>query len=263
MVTNKKSAAPQGDDLEIIQASLSDLNLTVIAKSLEDHLRSAQEGGVSYSEFLRRILVEEATGRYERKLARSLKRSNLGASKSLEEFDFTVRKKLTKAAVMELLGCHWIKEGRSIICVGRSGTGKTHLAKALAKAACMKGYSVLYVTAADMLDEIHAALADNTYHRIFKRYEKVDLLVCEELGYLPLKKEKADHLFRLVSARHPTKPMLVTANTGFENWGKFFPSQAQAIATIDRLIDQATILRFTGKTFRKPKEVIGESLEEE
>lgn len=239
------------------------MNLTVIAKDLEEHLRAAQESGLSYSDFLRRILAQETTGRYERKLTRSLKRSRLGASLSLEEFDFTARKKLTKAAVMELLGCQWIPEGRSIICVGRSGTGKTHVAKALAKAACMKGYSVIYTTAADMLDEVHAALADNTYHRVFKRYEKVDLLVCEELGYLPLKPEKADHLFRLVSTRHPEKPMLVTANTGFENWGEFFSSKAQAVATIDRLVDKATILRFTGKTFRKPKDVIGASLEEE
>lgn len=124
----------------------------------------------------------------------------------------------------------------------------------------MKGHSVYYLRASDLLDELHASLADNTYGRVFRRYTQAELLIIEELGYLPLDRNKADHLFRLVSARHPGRSMLVTSNTGFENWNEFFPSKAQAIATIDRLIDRATILRFTGKTKRKPKEIHGGKL---
>lgn len=125
----------------------------------------------------------------------------------------------------------------------------------------MNGYSVLAGVTADILDEMHAALADNTFARVFKRYSQAELVVLDELGYLNLDEQKAAHLFRLVSARHPTKSTIVTSNTGFNNWGKFFPQEAQAIATVDRLLDRATVLRFTGKSFRQPKEIFGAPLD--
>lgn len=242
---------------------LAELNLTVAARKLQDLLTQAQLQQASYSQFLADILSCELAGRLERKLSRSLKRSHLGPVKSLDEFDFSVRHKLAAASVKELLECQWIDQGRSILCLGRSGTGKTHVAKSLGYAACMKGYSVLYDSAAHILEILHASLADNTFHKVFQRYARVDLLIAEDISYLPIDQVKADHLFRLVSARHPYRPMIVTANTGFENWGKFFPNQAQAIATIDRLIDRATILRFTGKGFRKPRDIFGDSIDDD
>jgi DNA replication protein DnaC len=247
---------------EALRDLLLALNLTVAAKELDSLLDEAQRNSQSYSQFLGALLHVESNGRFQRRLSRGIKRAHLGAVKTLEEFDFSVRSKLSAPAVKELLNCRWIQEGRSILCVGRSGTGKTHVAQALGQAACMKGFSVLYAKAADLLDELHAALADNTYRTVFRRYSQVQLLICEELGYLPLDPIKADYLFRLVSHRHPQRSMIVTANTGFENWGQFFPSKAQAIATIDRLIDRATILRFTGKSFRTPKDIHGDALDE-
>ena len=247
---------------ETLVQILVDLNLTVVSQRIAELLRDAQEQSQSYSEFLLFVLKTEAAGRFDRKLSRGLKRSQLGATKSLDEFDFSLRPRLSPAPVKELLNCQWVEEGRSILCVGRPGTGKTHIAKALGHAACSKGYSVLFVNTADMLDELHASLADNTYARVFRRYAKVDVLIADELGYLPLERKKADYLFRLVSARHPERSMIVTANTGFKSWQRFFPSKAQAIATIDRLMDNATILRFTGKTMRDPKEIYGDALEE-
>jgi DNA replication protein DnaC len=254
-------SSTNGDDPEELERLLVAMNLTVAVKRLPDLLREAQDRGQSYSAFLSTLLAAEEAGRFDRKLNRSLKRSHLVPAKSLDEFDFSLRPKLSPAAVRELFGCKWVEEGRSILCVGRSGTGKTHIARALGHAACMMGYSVLYVTAADMLDHLHASLADNTFRRVFSRYARVDVLVADELGYLPFDRAKADYLFRLVSARHPARPLVVAANTSLDNWGEFFPSKAQAIATIDRLIDRATILRFTGKGCRAPRDVHGESLD--
>lgn len=252
------AAAPDPDALEQL---LVELNLTVAARELRDLLRAAEKKGASYTGFLHSLLSAEKCGRFDRKLSRGLKRSRLGPTKSLDEFDFSIRRKLSAAAVKELLNGQWIEEGRCILCVGRSGTGKTHVAKALGHAACLNGYSVLFKNTADLLDELHASLADNTYRRVFRRYTGVDVLICDELGYLPLDRQKADHLFRLVNARHPVRSMIVASNTGLDDWGDFFPSKAQAIATIERLIDRATILRFTGKTFRKPKDVYGDALD--
>jgi DNA replication protein DnaC len=94
-------------------------------------------------------------------------------------------------------------------------------------------------------------------HRTFRRYEKYDILYLDEFGYAPFDADATKHLFRLVSARHRKRSILLAANTGFNNWKSFFPSEAQAVATVDRLIDQATILRFTGNSFRMPKLILG------
>jgi DNA replication protein DnaC len=256
--TKQRSDVP--DDPERLRELLVELNLTGAAENLDALLRKAQQDAYSYSRFLTALLRVESQGRFQRKLSRALKRSHLGVCKSLDEFDFSIRRKLPAPAVKELLNCQWIDEGRCVLCVGRSGTGKTHVAKALGHAACMKGYSVLYMTTAQLLDELHASLADNTYRKVFRRYAGAQLLICDELGYLPLDRGKADYLFRLVSARHPERSMIVAANTGLDDWGAFFPSKAQGIATMDRLIDRATILRFTGKTCRKPKDIHGDAL---
>jgi DNA replication protein DnaC len=138
MITTAAPAVPDPGEADKLKESLVDLNLTVAARRLDELIRKAQDANRSYSEFLASIVSTESTGRFERKLARSLKRSHLSSVKSLEEFDFSIRRKLSPAAVKELLNCRWIEEGRSVICVGRSGTGKTHIAKALGHAACTK-----------------------------------------------------------------------------------------------------------------------------
>ena len=201
------------EDPERLGQLLVALNLTSAAHEIDRLLRQAQESAYSYSRLLTTVLQTESQGRFQRKLSRALKRSHLGVCKTLEEFDFSFRRKLAAAAVKELLNCRWIDEGRSILCVGRSGTGKTHVAKALGHAACMKGYSVLYMKTAELLEELHASLADNTYRTVSRRYTRAQLLICDELGYLPLDRTKADYLFRLVSARHPERSMIVAANT--------------------------------------------------
>ncbi len=132
----------------------------------------------------------------------------------------------------------------------------------MAKAACLRGYTVLKVNAAEMLEDLHASLADGTYKRAFRRYEKPDVLYADEFGYDPFDATATKYLFRLVSARHAKHSTLLAANTGFKNWKRFFPSEAQAVATVDRLIDNATILRFTGKSFRKPHEVHGAEVDD-
>ncbi len=113
-----------------------------------------------------------------------------------------------------------------------------------------------------MLEHLHASLVDGTYKRTFRRYEKPSVLICDEFGYAPFDAEATKHLFRLISARHRRRSTLIAANTGFKSWKSFFPSEAQAVATVDRLIDRAIILRFTGKSFRRPKDIHGASQDE-
>jgi DNA replication protein DnaC len=202
------------------------------------------------------------TARANRRLERSLKRSHLGTIEGLDDFDFGARPQLDARVVREMLNCRFAAEHRNILCVGRPGLGKTRVAKAMVHAACLAGYSTLCVVTADMIEDLHASHADGTLKRALRRYVKPAVLLCDEFGYEPFDAKATNYFFRVVAARHKTRSIVLTANTGFTKWKTLFPSEAMAIATVDRLVDQASILRFTGKTFRDPREVIGAPLDD-
>ncbi len=258
----KSKPAPSDPEDDVLRLA-SRLGLGAVPAALPKLLGEIEREPCSYSEFATRLLRAEWNARQERRVARALKRSKLGVVEGLDGYDFSCRPRLEPAVVRELLNCRWAEERRNVICVGRPGTGKTRVLKALARAACLKGYSVLYTTAQDMVDDLHAASADGTERRAFRRYAKTQVVLIDEFGYQDFDSIGTKLLFRLVSARHNQAATLLAANTGFSNWKRFFPSEAQAVATVDRLIDRATILRFTGKSFRAPNDIHGAELDGE
>lgn len=245
-----------GDPLDEIAQLANHLKMTALTTDeIGKLLERAERSQLSYSDLALELLRLEVRARKDRRLNRNLKRSRLGSvADRLDDFDFGRRPKLQPRIVRELLHCRWVIEARNVICVGRPGLGKTRIIKALGRAACEQGFTVSYVITAQLLDELQAALADGSYKRTFHRYKRIDVLLLDEFAYEPFDDRSTQHLFRLVSARHGLAPTLLAANTGFSKWSKLFPSEAQAVATVDRLIDNATILHFTGKSFRKPKD---------
>lgn len=245
---------------ELIQVAI-DLDLTTAAEQVRVLLNLAQDGSMSYTDFALALLRTEAQARMDRHLTRSLKRSCLGTVEGIDGYDFTVRPQLEPRVVRELLTCQYVEEKRNILCLGKPGLGKTRIAKTLLYAACVAGYSTLCVGTAEMLEQLHASHADASFKRALRRYVKPQVLLLDEFGYEPFDSQATAYLFRLVSARHGQGSTILTANTGFSQWKRLFPSEAQAIATVDRLVDRATILRFTGKTFRNPLEISGAPLD--
>jgi DNA replication protein DnaC len=262
MARNTRRVPAVNPTEELIQLAI-DLDLTTLAQSLPTLLEGAEKDSPSFTDFGLKMFRAEVIARRTRRLERSLKRSRLGVVEGLEGFDFTARPKLDPRVVKELLGCRFVTEHRNVLCLGRAGLGKTRVAKAIAHAACLADYSVLCVLAADMIEELHASHADGTFKRAFRRYVKPAILLVDEFGYEPFTSEATNYLFRLVSARHRQGSIVLTANTGFSKWRSLFPSEATAVATVDRLVDSATILRFTGKSFRQPREIVGAPLEDD
>jgi DNA replication protein DnaC len=251
------------DPIAPVRTLLDQLNLTTAARRLDELLTQAETAQPAYSVFLRHLLETEAAARWERKLLRRRRWSKLGPPVTLDGFDWAARPQLSPQVVKELLTCRFIDERRNVLLVGRPSTGKTTVAKALGHAACARALSVYYASMADALQALLAARTDGTYRKVFRRVAESALLILDDAGFTELGREAANELFRIVSARPRVRSMLVVTNLPFKQWGEFLPSPAQAVAIADRLIDNATILRFTGKPYRQPRDVHGAPLEDE
>lgn len=252
---------PPEDPLAETRKILIGLNLTTLARDLDALLRRFENGGLSYSDFLRRALEVEQSARLDRRLLRRLRRSHLGPHVSLDDFDFAIRPQLSPQAVRELATGRFIQEKRNVILVGRPSTGKTTVARAIGHAACQRGFSAYKVDMAEALSALKAAKVDGTFRKTFRRLMQPDLLILDNAGFSTLSREKADLLFRVVSMRYREKSMMVVTNLPFKQWAEFIASPAQAVAIADRLIHDATILRFSGKPGRLPRDVFGAPLD--
>lgn len=257
-----RKAEPQ-DPLAQVRALLERLNLTTAARCLQALLAQAEGQHPAYSEFLRQILEAEQSSRWERKLQRRRRWSKLGPPLALEGFDWAARPQLSPQVVKELLTCRFIDEHRNVILVGRPSTGKTTVAKAIGHAACSHALSVYCAATAEVLGTLHAARADDTYRKVFRRVANSDLLILDDAGFSDLGRDAANELFRVVCARYRERSTIVVSNLPFKQWAEFLPSPAQAVAIADRLVDDATILRFSGKPYRQPRDVYGAPLANE
>jgi len=263
MERTKNPGNGKDDPLAELSALLVELNLTTAARQLSGLLSRAEATRWGYSEFLQNVLELEQTARLSRKIQRRVRWSRLGPRVTLETFDFSARPQLSPQVVKELLTCRFIQEKRNVILVGRPSTGKSSIARAIGHAACERRHSVFYTTMDEMLQGLHAAKADGTYRKAFRRVAECELLILDDAGFSSLDKDQTNELFRLVCARYQRKSSIVATNLPFRQWGEFLPSPAQAVAIADRLVDQATILRFSGKPFRRPRDISGAPLEGE
>lgn len=233
-----------------LRENLKALTLSTMARDLEGSLRQAREDGTGYDEFLLALTVTELQARSENRLSRRVREAKFPLLKTLESFDLGAVSGLDIRQIRELAGCDFVKDRRNVIFLGRSGAGKTHLATALGVEACRNNYRVRFVSCYGLVNELIEARQEKDLQRLMQRYVRYDLLILDELGYVPFSKEGAELLFQVLAERHEKGAVVITSNLGFADWTQVFGEPVMTAALLDRLTHRAHIINCQWESYR-------------
>jgi DNA replication protein DnaC len=229
---------------------LKSLKLPTFAREYEKVAFECTRDQVDYPRYLLRLCELERIERDRRNMERRIRAAKFPQTKSLDTFDFKAIPSLNKALVLELARCEWIERRENCIALGPAGTGKTHTALALGLAACQKNYSVLFVTAAALVHELMEARDERRLRILQKNLTKVDLLIVDELGYVPFTAVGSELLFEVLSRRYERGSTMLTSNLPFDEWTSVFGSERLTGALLDRLTHHVHILEMNGDSYR-------------
>lgn len=235
----------------LLVRQLNHLRLGRIAAVLDAHMQRAVAANMSYLDFLRGLVQEAMQEQTDRVVQRRMKAARLPYLKTLDEFDFTFQPSVSRQKVADLATLRFIENHENVILLGPPGVGKTHLAIALALKACEAGYRVHFLTLADLVAQLHAALADHSLTTRLKALSRVTLLIIDEVGYVPLDKIGADHLFQVIARRYETGSIILTSNKAFTEWGNVLGGDSVvASAILDRLLHHSVVFNIKGESYR-------------
>jgi DNA replication protein DnaC len=229
---------------------LKTLKLPTFQREYQKLARLCATEGVDHVGYLFRLSEREMIERDRRKVERRIKAARFPVVKSLDSFDFAAIPKLNKMQVLELARCEWIERRENVIALGPSGTGKTHVALGLGLAACQKGLSVGFTTAAALVSEMMEARDERRLLRFQKQMAAYQLLIIDELGFVPLSKTGAELLFELISQRYERGATLITSNLPFDEWTETLGSERLTGALLDRITHHVNILEMNGDSYR-------------
>ena len=229
---------------------LKTLKLPTFQREYQKLARQCATEGIDHVGYLTRLSEREMIERDRRKVERRIKAARFPVVKSLDSFDFAVIPKLNKMQVLELARCEWIERRENVIALGPSGTGKTHVALGLGLAACQKGLSVGFTTAAALVSEMMEARDERRLLRFQKQMATHQLLIIDELGFVPLSKTGAELLFELISQRYERGATLITSNLPFDEWTQTLGSERLTGALLDRITHHVNILEMNGDSYR-------------
>ncbi len=233
-----------------LQANLKALTLSSMSRNLDGLLRQAKETGTGYDEFLLDLTRAELQARAESRLNRLIKESRFPLLKPMETFDLAAVPDLDIRLLRDLAGGGYIQEHRNIIFLGRSGTGKTHMATALGIEACKQGLRTRFVTCYGLVNELVEARQERALQRLVQKYVRYDLLIMDELGYVPFSKEGSELLFQVLAERHEKGSVIITTNLGFADWTRVFGDPTMTAALLDRLTHKAHIINCNWESYR-------------
>lgn len=245
-----ETPAETADPKVLLSHHLKKLKLPTVLAEYEKQARQCAEAGIDHPRYLLRLVELELIERQRKMVERRVRAAKFPATKSLDSFDFKALPSLNKVLVNELARGEFIIRRENIIALGPSGTGKTHLAIGIGMAACQRGMSVGFVTAAGLVNALTEARDEKRLLRLQSGLAKLQLLIIDELGYVPLSQTGAELLFEVISQRYERGSTLVTSNLPFEDWTSVFGSERLTGALLDRLTHHVHILEMNGDSYR-------------
>ncbi len=251
----KKNPPPTKNALrEWILADFATLRVPITADQLDTTLQQAQDAGWSHLEFLQRLLADQAGLRRQRRIERLIKEAHFREALPLDTFDWNFNPTIPRLQIEALAQGDFIHRKHNVVFVGQSGLGKSRLIQSIGLAACLLEQRVRYVTSGELLEDLTAALADQTIHDRVRFYAKFSLLIIDEFGFDRTERavcpEAASLWYKIIDARSQRCSTALVTNIDFESWADYLGDAPLAMAMLDRVVDGATTIKLKGKSYR-------------
>ena len=231
---------------EDLIGTLRDLRLHSMARDYGEMAKIAEQEKRTYEQYLWNLAVNESAHRKEQKVKQLIKAAHFPRHKTVDGYDYASRQGITSKQIARLAQGDWVKQGANVVLYGGFGLGKTHLAIGIGRALCGQSLRVAFSTVHDLIQSLVDAKKGLTLAKLFKRLDRFDLIICDELGYLAQTQEGADLFFQLISQRAERKSLLITTNLTYSEWDKVFLNPLSTMAAVDRIIHVCETFNITG-----------------